>query len=193
MRSLDYLWAGAAIVVALVFVGFALWQLRARRQLVGAAPEPHDRRRFKRGDWTPALFVLAVTLAIAVSGYRIVRVHERDDREAAHRQLSAIADLSASQIEHWLAERKADAEAIATNPYVATAMRRILAKPEGSPAVDREFRRWLSNLQQSYRYQDIFLIDASGARCRRSRSRRSDSASARPATGSARALVWLRR
>jgi len=163
MRSLDYLWAGAATVVALVFVVFALWQLRARRQLVGAAPEPHDRRRFKRGDWTPALFVLAVTLAIAVSGYRIVRVHERDDREAAHRQLSAIADLSASQIEHWLAERKADAEAIATNPYVATAMRRILAKPEGSPAVDREFRRWLSNLQQSYRYQDIFLIDASGA------------------------------
>jgi len=164
MRSLDYLWAGTAIVVVLVFVGFALWQLRARRQLVGAAPDRADRdqRRFRPDDWTPAILVLVVTLAIAVGGYRIVRVHEREDREAAQRQLSAIADLSASQIEHWLAERRADAEAIATNPYVATAMRRILAKPEGSPAVDREFRRWLSNLQQSYRYDDIFLIDASG-------------------------------
>jgi len=165
MRSLDFLWAGAAIVVALVFVGFALWQLRARRQLARAGPDRADRRRrrFRPNDWTPALFVLVVTLAIAASGYRIVRVHERDDREAAHRQLTAIADLSASQIEHWLDERRADAEAIATNPYVATAMRRILARPEGSPAADREFRQWLNNLQQSYRYEDIFLIDASGA------------------------------
>jgi diguanylate cyclase (GGDEF)-like protein/PAS domain S-box-containing protein len=165
MRILDYLWAGAGFVVVAVFFGFAFWQLRARRRIGRGVPDRTDRRRsrFKPNDWAPALFLLAVALVIAAGGYRIIRVYERNARESAHRQLSAIADLSVLQIEHWLAERKADADAIAANPYVASAMRRILAAPEGSRAADSEFHRWLGSLKENYRYEDIFLIDAGGA------------------------------
>ena len=165
MRILDYLWAGAGIIVALSVVGFALWQLGARRRFARGIAEPagRRRRRFPTNDWAPTLFLLAVALVIAAGGYRMIRLHERDAREAAQRQLRAIADLSVSRIEQWFAERGADAEAIATNPYVATAMRRILAAPEGSPAADREFRQWLNSLKESHRYEDIFLIDSEGS------------------------------
>ena len=76
MRILDFLWAGAGIVVALVFVGFALWQLRARRRIARGARDPADRRRgrFKPNDWAPAVFLFFVTLVIAAGGYRIIRV-----------------------------------------------------------------------------------------------------------------------
>ena len=165
MRILDYLWAGAGIIVVLVFVVFALWQLRARRRLARGTPDRAERRRsrFKPNDWAPAIFLLVVTLVIAAAGYRIILVHERNAREAAHRQLQAIADLSVSRIEYWMTERRADAEAIATNPYVGNAMRRILNAPEGSRAADREFRLWLRDLKQSYRYEDILLIDSGGS------------------------------
>jgi diguanylate cyclase (GGDEF)-like protein/PAS domain S-box-containing protein len=165
MQFLDYLRFAAAGAVVLVFVAFGVWQLRARRRLARAVPaEAAGRRaRFRPTNWAPAFFLLAVALAFAVGGYRIIRANEREATAAAYRQLAAIADLSVAQIENWLAERKADAASLAANVYVAGAVRAVLAGGERSGRADAELRRWLRELAALYHYEDILLVDARGA------------------------------
>jgi diguanylate cyclase (GGDEF)-like protein/PAS domain S-box-containing protein len=154
----------AGAVVVLVFVAFAFWQWRARKRLARAPQEGgvRPRPRFRPNNWAPAIFVLLVALVIAGGGYQIIRAHERQTQAATQRELAAIADLRVSQIEDWLAECFADARAISTNPYVTAAMGAIVAAPEVSPELQATFLHWLRMLRESYRYEDIFLVDADG-------------------------------
>ena len=108
----------------------------------------------------PALFV-ALGLALAVVAYFThLRAREAFLAEKAN-ELRAIADLKASQIVAWRAERLADARVVAADPLLVAAVRDWLA---GGARAERgaALQALLGMLRGEQGYERVSLLDAHG-------------------------------
>ncbi len=110
----------------------------------------------------PALFVfLFLVGAIAFSGYFYYRNQRKDVFNEQISQLKTIADLKASQIVNWLAERIANDRLITQDPdRVATLS--AFFRDRSNAARRESVQYWLSSLQKVYHYENVLLLDRQG-------------------------------
>lgn len=144
-------------ILAFIMLALALMALASRSTgllhgLPGATSQP---------VFSAVLIFFLLTMGIVAGGYAHYRNIERKFRTEATQQLSAIAELKIDELVQWRRERFADAQTFIRNPVVSQLVRRCLA-----PAPDVEARRQLrvsfANYRESYRYDEVFLLDAQG-------------------------------
>jgi PAS domain S-box-containing protein len=76
-------------------------------------------------------------------------------------QLAAIAELKASELARWRAERLGDASILLDNGAFSALVRRALDHPQDREAAAL-LRTWMGKVQAHYEYDRAFLLDARG-------------------------------
>jgi len=104
---------------------------------------------------------LGLGLVVLVGGALLLGHQIRSTRAEVQAELSTIADLKARQIAEWMAERRGDAHVIAEGELIQTQLRRYLAGGAQGPS-ERDLRSWMTELQQTFSYQQVTLFDAQG-------------------------------
>ena len=121
-----------------------------------------DHHRSKRG-FSPRVVAayLGAALLILGGGAVQLRWQIRATRSQVQDELSTIADLKASQLAAWVAERQGNAEVIARGGLPQTQLHRYLT---GSPLAppERDLREWMASIQKNFKYERVALFDAQG-------------------------------
>lgn len=134
--------------------------LKARHQAVdatavglqGSAPGTASRRAI------PLLILLVLTVPLVAVA--VFALNGRQQEQEAFASLKSIAALKAEQIENWLAERDADALALATSQgSIETAMKVLRSGDAG----ERELvRNQLATVLTSFGFDSVVLLDPAG-------------------------------
>lgn len=119
--------------------------------------------------WVMAVLAL-VFLAVLACGVWFYRTQERHLRQEVENDLFAIAELKASQIVQWRADRLADGAILMHSPFLIEGVARFLAsqpapshqqagtRAEDADAILSRFRA----LHEHYRYSDVLLVAPDG-------------------------------
>ena len=113
---------------------------------------------------TPSVLVLIFVLLIAgivTGGYRYYRNYERQFRDEAGRQLSAIAELKVDELVQYRKERLSDAATFFENAAFSGLVRRFLEHPEDAEA-QQQIEDWSAKYLATDQYDLICLFDAQG-------------------------------
>ncbi|MGJ5820628.1 PAS domain S-box protein [Paludibaculum fermentans] len=105
------------------------------------------------------LVVLIIVIALMGSLY-LLRQHRGFDAEVQLR-VAAAANMKASDVAAWRAERLADAHVLAAGIGHMPAMARILRDEAGPPDLEQA-RGWLELIRTQYRYASVTLIGPHG-------------------------------
>jgi PAS domain S-box-containing protein len=111
--------------------------------------------------WPTLVVFAALTALIVVAGYLAWREQAQAVRAGAEETLAAVGDLKADEITDWLKERRADAEAVRSNPLMVSSIQSWLA---GDPTPDFTLgvEPLLRSIQASHRYAYLAIVDTSG-------------------------------
>ena len=104
------------------------------------------------------LIVVAAVLLIAVLHFQRV---QRQYRAGIEAQLSTIADLKVRELQQWREERFGDARVLYHNTLFADVVDHYFARPADQSAYE-QLQTWLREIQVSYRYAGVQLIDSQG-------------------------------
>lgn len=132
-----------------VSIQLAVWSRSSLR-----ITRPADRR-------APYHFILIFALlaaGIVLTGFLSFQKHEKEYRFGMEQQLSAIVTLKAARIADWLAERRADAAELASNPAFTERVDKWLTHGMVLERGGIAFR--LDSLRVSHGYDGIALLDA---------------------------------
>ncbi len=114
-------------------------------------------------------FVIVSLLPILVIGYSLLHTFEIEMQKTAVRQVSAIADMKAEQIDSYLRERLRDAKIIqaasttrAAMPEFARVYARDGVKSDAYRQLDARYRAHFKRFVEDAGYYDLFLISLHG-------------------------------
>jgi len=106
---------------------------------------------------------LLFAAGIIAGGYLNYRDYAQRFRREVEIKLSTIADLKVAQIVHWRKERLNDGAFLFKNPLFTELVRKFLAGRQ-DPENRESLQNWLAQYQEAFNYENIFLLDAQGAR-----------------------------
>ena len=114
-------------------------------------------------------FVAVSLLPILIIGYTLMRTFETEMEQTAIRQVSAIADMKAEQIDSYLRERLLDARVIQTAGTTRQAMREFAevqarwgVNSDPYRRLDARYREHFKRFVEEADYYDLFLISPQG-------------------------------
>ncbi len=114
-------------------------------------------------------FVAVSLLPILIIGYTLMRTFETEMEQTAIRQVSAIADMKAEQIDSYLRERLLDARVIQTASTTRQAMREFAevharwgVNSDAYRRLDARYREHFKRFVEEADYYDLFLISPQG-------------------------------
>jgi two-component system, sensor histidine kinase and response regulator len=114
-------------------------------------------------------FVAVSLLPILIIGYTLLRTFETEMEKTAIRQVSAIADMKAEQIDSYLRERLLDARVIQTASTTRMAMLEFAqvhakwgVKSDAYRRLDARYREHFKRFVEEADYYDLFLISPRG-------------------------------
>ena len=95
---------------------------------------------------------------IALAGYQYHKNFENHFRTNVENKLSLIADLKVSELEHWLGERRGDAETLLGNEVFSDIVKRYFKNPDDHKA-KKEIQMWLKKFNTGFNFDAIILTD----------------------------------
>ncbi|MGB7621951.1 MAG: PAS domain S-box protein [Terriglobia bacterium] len=104
-------------------------------------------------------FILAVSIGAA--GYYYYSNQRKQIRQSSAEELSAIAEMKASEIENWRKAHLGDAQVIFGGPWTAARIQQYLNDPS-SNTLEQEILVWMESRRKNYQYSSVFLFDALG-------------------------------
>ena len=122
------------------------------------------KRSEDRKDQTGIVFLvifIGLAAGLLAGGYFAYQNYELNFRADAERQISAIAELKASQLVQYRKERLGDAGTFFQNPAFSRLVRQFFERRDNGNA-EQQLRAWLASYQSFYSYDGLFLLDARG-------------------------------
>jgi len=107
-----------------------------------------------------AIFVL-LAAGIITAGCLYYQHYKENYRVEVERRLSAIAELKVNELVRWRNERLSDAGIFYKNAAFSALVQRLFETPDDVEAAE-QIRTWLSQVQASYKYDRVMLLDAQG-------------------------------
>ena len=107
------------------------------------------------------LIFLGLAAGILAGGYFAYQNYEQNFRAEAERQLSAIAELKATQLVQYRTERLGDASTFFKNPAFSSLVKQFFEQKNDGKA-QRQLQTWLTRLQSFYSYEGLVLLDTRG-------------------------------
>ena len=144
-------------ILAFTLLGIGLLMLAVRPSGLWHRSPASDYR-------TVVVFVLVFALlaaGIVTAGYHYYRNYEQNFRSEAEKELSAIADLKASDLVQWRKERLDDGAFLFRNDNISDLVRRFLGNPADADA-RRQLQVWSEKFRNQVDYDVVRLLDAQG-------------------------------
>jgi PAS domain S-box-containing protein len=104
-----------------------------------------------------AIFLISGVF-IAFAGYQYHKNFKKHFKANIENQLSIIADLKVGEIEHWLEERRGDADVMFKNEVFSNLIKRYLDNPNDI-VIKSEIQNWMKEFQTAFNYNAIILTD----------------------------------
>jgi PAS domain S-box-containing protein len=120
------------------------------------------RKRDRAGVWPFAMTLVVLAAIILGGGTLYYREQERSLRASVDDQLAAVADLKVHELVLWRTERIIDVQHFKDNAAFAVLVGEYFARPD-DPAVRAALLPWLERMVAGNTYDEIVLVDASGA------------------------------
>ena len=147
----------AATCVAFAALGIALLALAGRQ-----AGQAGSMVETPAGGPYPLVLLLAIlTVVIVAVGGLFFRSTSAQYEAQVGRQLVAIAELKASELARWRAERLGDASILLDNRGFSALVRRALDHPRDREGRE-QLRQWLGKVEAHDEYDRAFLLDVRG-------------------------------
>lgn len=150
-----------ALPTSLAFAALGIALAAFARMRSGLKKPAADRQSVRLSYALLGVFAI-LALSIIASGYLYYKKSERQHRENVERQLSAIAELKARDLDQWRKERLGDGDVMYRNAAFYELVRRFFESP-GDLQAREHIQAWMRKIQQSYHYDRILLLDPSGA------------------------------
>ncbi len=149
----------ATASLAFAALGVALLELAGRPVRPPASPTAASRKGVPR---RLVLIVVLVAASIVSAGGLYSRAETRRLRTEFERQLTAVAELKASELTQWRLERLGDASLLLNNAVFSGLVRHLL---DDSPdaAAPAQLRIWLTKMHTHYLYDQISVLDSEGS------------------------------
>jgi PAS domain S-box-containing protein len=112
----------------------------------------------------PLAIFVALALGVGATGYYEYRTQAELVRQRAERDIGAIADIKTQQISLWLAERRAHATALMSDPFLAADVHEFLKQGARESPVGARILARLEAAQKAYGYEAVVLLDQDGHR-----------------------------
>lgn len=112
----------------------------------------------KRVIYSYLTILLIIGVFIAIAGYQYHKNFKKHFKANIENQLSIIADLKVSEIEHWMEERKSEAVAMFKNEVFSNLIKRHLNNPSDS-VIKSEIQSWMKEFQTAFNYNAVILTD----------------------------------
>lgn len=116
-----------------------------------------EKPRFAR--WV-IVAIAALSLAVIAGGYWFYRDQNQSARRTAQQELASIAQLKASQIVQWRADRLGDAGVISGTSFTGEVVSRWLET--GQEAEKEQILAWLQLVRDRHHYSAAVLVDPTG-------------------------------
>lgn len=107
------------------------------------------------------ILFLVMTGGIISAGYLNYHHFSEYHRSEVEHQLSAIADLKVKELVQWKNERIGDGRVFCGNSAFNNLAEKVFLNP-GDKVSGEQIKSWLKNVQTSYHYDQIHLLDSSG-------------------------------
>ena len=124
-------------------------------------PEPPSQVMAARTTFAFFLVFAFMATGIVTVGYVYFRGYQKRHRVEMEAQLAAVAAWKVSALTQWREERLADAAMFFDNPDFSGLVRRHLGAPDDPDALAR-LGTWLRIVEDSHRYDRVFLADIHG-------------------------------
>lgn len=108
-----------------------------------------------------ALAIVGLAGIIIVTGATVLRTELTEGRAGAQRQIQAVGQLKAQELEAWRNERIVEARFLHSTPAVATDVMAALRDPDDQAAVNR-LKGWMQSIKGGSRYESVLLFDPHG-------------------------------
>lgn len=99
---------------------------------------------------------------LVVLNLGIIKIHGPRIEREAYANLEAVAVLKSAQLQHWMADRMADGQLLATDTAFARRVERSLADPAADPMLARELWDRLSALYEASGLGALLVLDPAG-------------------------------
>jgi len=109
-----------------------------------------------------ALAVVGLAGIIIAAGATVLRTELTEGRAGAQRQIQAVGQLKAQELQAWRNERIDEASFLHRTPAVATDVLAVLRDPTDHAAENR-FRGWMQSIKGGSRYESVLLFDPQGS------------------------------
>lgn len=131
-----------------------------------ALPRDWARQRKEKGIAASSSLVLIMiftilTAGVVAAGIIYYRNYEEQYRNEVMRNLSSVAKLKVGVLSQYRKERFGDASVIYKNEAFSELAFRYFNNP-GDTEANRQLQVWMGKLQDSYKYDRVFLMDAKG-------------------------------
>jgi PAS domain S-box-containing protein len=112
----------------------------------------------KRIIYSYLAIFLIIGVFIAFGGYQYHKNFKKHFKANIENQLTIIADLKVSEIEHWLEEQRGNATALFKNKAFSNLIKRHLNSPNDS-VINSEIQSWMKEFQTAFNYNAVIFTD----------------------------------
>ena len=112
-----------------------------------------------RTAYAGGVVLLVLAAGVVAVGCLYYLSHQRGYRAEVERQLLAIAELKVQELAAWRRERLADGDVASNNSAFSSLVRLSFHDPPDVSA-QSHLQAWLNNIQKSYQYDNVRLLDA---------------------------------
>jgi PAS domain S-box-containing protein len=112
----------------------------------------------------PVAIFVALAVGVGATGYYEYQTQADLVRQGAERDIGAIADLKTQQITNWLAERRAHATALMSDPFMAADVHEFLSQGARDTPVRARILARMEAAHKAYGYVALVLLDPEGHR-----------------------------
>lgn len=130
--------------------------LASRKAALGELPLGN-----RASGWLLLVFA-ALAVGLITMGYVFYRQQEKNHQQAVQHQLSAVADLKVGELTQWRRERLGDGEVFFGNESFVGLAQRCIEAPDDADARHR-MNGWLRQVREAYSYDQVSLMNVSGA------------------------------
>jgi diguanylate cyclase (GGDEF)-like protein/PAS domain S-box-containing protein len=158
------LWARMSLAKGLVFVAVSAallyWLLQTSIGRPGAEQSGEPAEPVKR-LWIFAGF-LAVLILVPILSFGIVRLQGPQAERDAYANLEAVAELKASRLEQWMADRHADGLLLSSDSVLSRRLNALLEDPDSDRSGAEYLSERLGAIAAVRGYEGILVVDLEG-------------------------------
>ena len=120
-----------------------------------------ENRQRSSTPWMLFILFMVMSFVLLVAGHFYFKKEKAAIKTEQYKLLSAVSNFKVNEIQHWMAERRAEGIFVSTSPLFINLVQKLVRNP-GDVKVSREMSGWILPIKKNHEYRCIAIIDKEG-------------------------------